>query len=188
MQVTEEIREISWGSWEGTPIGPELGPLVDGWNAGSTELKAPQGESPVEAEARAVTEIKRVVSENEGKTIVFVCHGRLLRIILCSYFLQCTSRSFSQVILALPDELQNPIKLFYLVLRGLDTVEDDMTLELNVKVPILLKFYTYLEDSNWSFQNSGPNEKDAPLLKQFQVVIHQYGLLSPLYVFLFGYS
>ncbi len=36
------------------------------------------------------------------------------------------SRSFAVVIQQLPQELQDPVCIFYLVLRGLDSVEDDM--------------------------------------------------------------
>ena len=43
--------------------------------------------------------------------------------------LKRVSRSFSTVIAQLPDELRLSVCLFYLALRGLDTVEDDMDLE-----------------------------------------------------------
>eukprot|EP00501_MAST-03F_sp_TOSAG23-6_P001576 GSMAST32.ASY1.ANO1.1641.1 assembled CDS len=39
------------------------------------------------------------------------------------------SRSFAAVIRQLPDELALPICVFYLVLRVLDTIEDDMNIE-----------------------------------------------------------
>jgi hypothetical protein len=40
----------------------------------------------------------------------------------CYHFLNLTSRSFAAVVQALDDELRDPICIFYLVLRGMDTV------------------------------------------------------------------
>jgi farnesyl-diphosphate farnesyltransferase len=44
--------------------------------------------------------------------------------------------------------------LFYLILRGLDTVEDDMTIPIEKKDKILREFYTYLDISGWTFTES----------------------------------
>lgn len=43
------------------------------------------------------------------------------------------------------------IALFYLVLRGLDTVEDDMTLSIERKAPLLEEFHLKLEEDGWNF-------------------------------------
>lgn len=45
------------------------------------------------------------------------------------FILTKVSRSFAAVIIELNPELRNAICLFYLVLRGLDTVEDDMEID-----------------------------------------------------------
>ncbi len=45
------------------------------------------------------------------------------------------------VIQQLPNPLRDAICVFYLVLRGLDTVEDDMAIPQDVKVPQLLSFH-----------------------------------------------
>jgi hypothetical protein len=50
-------------------------------------------------------------------------------------------RSFAVVIQQLPNPLRDAICIFYLVLRGLDTVEDDMAIPVEVKVPELLAFH-----------------------------------------------
>lgn len=49
--------------------------------------------------------------------------------------------SFAVVIQQLPTPLRDAICIFYLVLRGLDTVEDDMALSDDIKLPALLSFY-----------------------------------------------
>lgn len=52
--------------------------------------------------------------------------------------------SFAVVIQQLPRELRDAICVFYLVLRGLDTVEDDMAIDPAKKIPDLLDFHKYI--------------------------------------------
>ena len=49
--------------------------------------------------------------------------------IFCFDKLKEVSRSFNIVIQQLDEELKNVICIFYLILRGLDTIEDDMSIE-----------------------------------------------------------
>lgn len=49
--------------------------------------------------------------------------------------------SFAIVIQQLPNPLRDAIAIFYLVLRGLDTVEDDMAIPEAEKIPQLLSFH-----------------------------------------------
>ncbi|KAF2197650.1 farnesyl-diphosphate farnesyl transferas-like protein [Delitschia confertaspora ATCC 74209] len=99
----------------------------------------------------------------------------------CFFFLDMTSRSFSAVIKELHPELLVPVCLFYLVLRGLDTVEDDMTIPLEKKEPILRNFQDILEQDGWTFTENGPNEKDRQLLIEFNVVIEEFKKIKPAY-------
>ncbi|KAH5477858.1 squalene synthase [Parastagonospora nodorum] len=99
----------------------------------------------------------------------------------CFFFLEKTSRSFSAVILELHPELLVPVALFYLILRGLDTVEDDMTIPLEKKEPILRDFQNLLEQDGWTFDDNGPNEKDRQLLVEFNVVIEEFKKIKPAY-------
>jgi len=62
---------------------------------------------------------------------------------MCYYLLGLTSRSFARVIQELTPELKDVICVFYLVLRGLDTIEDDMTIEVNKKVDLLKNFHKF---------------------------------------------
>ena len=59
----------------------------------------------------------------------------------CYDMLNKVSRSFAVVIQQLPERLRDAICIFYLVLRALDTVEDDMALDDDVKVPLLRSFH-----------------------------------------------
>ncbi|KAI8584165.1 hypothetical protein K450DRAFT_218485 [Umbelopsis ramanniana AG] len=92
----------------------------------------------------------------------------------CYDFLDKTSRSFSAVIQELDDELRDAICLFYLVLRGLDTIEDDMTLDLDRKCELLRSFDKIIFQRGWNFKENGPNEKDRHLLVDFQIVIEEF--------------
>lgn len=74
-----------------------------------------------------------------------------------------------------------PITLFYLVLRGLDTIEDDMTLDIKTKEPLLRNFHEHMEVDGWSFDQNGPNEKDRELLVHFDVVIAELKKTKPEY-------
>ena len=98
---------------------------------------------------------------------------------LCYYYLNKTSRSFARVIQELDKELQHPVCLFYLILRGLDTIEDDMTLDLNLKLELLRSFHEIIYKKGWNFDGNGPQEKDRILLVQFDVVIDEFLKLKP---------
>ncbi|KAI1500153.1 farnesyl-diphosphate farnesyl transferase [Biscogniauxia marginata] len=99
----------------------------------------------------------------------------------CFHFLNLTSRSFAAVIQELNQEMLVPIALFYLVLRGLDTIEDDMTLSTAKKEPLLREFYKYMQTDGWTFTESGPNEKDRELLVHFDDVITELKKLKKNY-------
>ncbi|KAG9026794.1 bifunctional farnesyl-diphosphate farnesyltransferase/squalene synthase [Tulasnella sp. JGI-2019a] len=96
----------------------------------------------------------------------------------CWTFLDRTSRSFSAVIKELEGDLARTVCLFYLVLRGLDTVEDDMTIPDDKKQPILRSFHQKLTKPGWTFTECGPSEKDRDLLCRFDVVITELGHLD----------
>ncbi|KAJ2444219.1 bifunctional farnesyl-diphosphate farnesyltransferase/squalene synthase [Coemansia sp. RSA 2337] len=92
----------------------------------------------------------------------------------CYDFLEMTSRSFAAVIQELNPRLRDGICLFYLILRGLDTVEDDMTIPGAKKREVLETFHEVLYVKGWTFKDSGPDEKDAMLLVEFDVVINEF--------------
>ncbi|KAB8226661.1 isoprenoid synthase domain-containing protein [Aspergillus novoparasiticus] len=99
----------------------------------------------------------------------------------CFKFLDLTSRSFSAVIKELHPELLLPVCVFYLVLRGLDTIEDDTSIPLKTKEPMLREFKDYLEQDGWTFDGNRPEEKDRELLVQFHNVITEFKNMKPAY-------
>nr|KMM69076.1 squalene synthetase [Coccidioides posadasii RMSCC 3488] len=99
----------------------------------------------------------------------------------CYHFLKLTSRSFSAVIMELHPELLLPVCLFYLILRGLDTIEDDTSIPFKVKEPLLRNFKDFLEVDGWTFDGNRPEEKDRELLVQFHNVITEFKKIKPAY-------
>ncbi|KAJ6480977.1 farnesyl-diphosphate farnesyltransferase [Mycena sanguinolenta] len=99
----------------------------------------------------------------------------------CWEFLDLTSRSFSAVIKELEGDLARVVCLFYLVLRALDTIEDDMTLSSDEKQPLLRDFHVHSRTPGWSFSGSGPDEKDRQLLVEYAIVVEELNLLTPAY-------
>ena len=74
-----------------------------------------------------------------------------------------------------------PVALFYLVLRGADTIEDDMSLPMKIKEPLLRDFYSKIEQDGWTFDGNGPGEKDRQLLVEFDKVIREFKQVKPEY-------
>eukprot|EP00668_Euglena_longa_P009346 GGOE01011279.1.p1 GENE.GGOE01011279.1~~GGOE01011279.1.p1 ORF type:complete len:443 (+),score=133.32 GGOE01011279.1:27-1331(+) len=96
----------------------------------------------------------------------------------CYQSLKKVSRSFAAVIMALDSQVRDAICIFYLVLRGLDTVEDDMSVSLDVKVPELLAFFKRLEQPGWNIHGIGLGD-ERELLERFDLVITAFGRLQP---------
>lgn len=87
----------------------------------------------------------------------------------CDDILCKVSRSFAAVIRQLPSVLLVDVLIFYLVLRALDTVEDDMTFfeSDKEKVNILLSFHkTALVDPKWKLMGCGEGD-ERRLLEEF---------------------
>ena len=66
--------------------------------------------------------------------------------------------------------------MFYLVLRALDTVEDDMNIPTAKKVAMLKQFHLHLYQDDWSFMDS--SEKDRAVLEEFPVVCAHVEVIS----------
>ncbi|XP_018590807.1 squalene synthase isoform X2 [Scleropages formosus] len=97
----------------------------------------------------------------------------------CYRYLNETSRSFAAVIQALDGELRHAVCIFYLVLRALDTVEDDMSIPLEKKVPLLHDFHSFLYQAEWCFTES--REKDRQVLEDFPTISVEFRNLGQEY-------
>ena len=54
-----------------------------------------------------------------------------------------------------------------------------MTIPDEVKQPILRKFHEHTVTPDWTFKESGPNEKDRQLLVEYNVVVEELHILQP---------
>jgi farnesyl-diphosphate farnesyltransferase len=94
----------------------------------------------------------------------------------CEEILVAVSRSFAAVIRQLPANIGIDVAIFYLVLRALDTVEDDTTAfaSHDEKVKHLLAFTTNaLQDPTWSVDGVGHGD-ERRLLQEFPKVHRVY--------------
>jgi farnesyl-diphosphate farnesyltransferase len=90
------------------------------------------------------------------------------------------SRSFAAVICQLHPALRDAVAIFYLVLRALDTVEDDMAVPLEDKKRIMPTFHTHLFESDWSLSGIGEGH-ERELLEKFPCIAREFQKLKPEY-------
>uniref|UniRef100_A0A0A9YPI7 Squalene synthase n=1 Tax=Lygus hesperus TaxID=30085 RepID=A0A0A9YPI7_LYGHE len=76
--------------------------------------------------------------------------------------------------------LRDGICIFYLVLRALDTIEDDMTLSNDFKLRELPQFHTHLRDETWVMHGVGKG-CEAKLLEDYPRVTREFAKLKPCY-------
>lgn len=99
----------------------------------------------------------------------------------CFKYLKMTSRSFTAVILELHPELLMVVTVFYLVLRGLDTIEDDTSIPAKKKEHVLRNFGDVLDIDGWTFTENRPEEKDRELMLNYGCVIEEFKKLKAPY-------
>ena len=82
VEIRPVLREIDMGDWEDVPVAeltrvwPEE---YAAWRARPWEAVAPHGENAIQAGRRMLDGVRRLVAENEGKTIAVVTHGTAIR-------------------------------------------------------------------------------------------------------------
>lgn len=91
------------------------------------------------------------------------------------------SRSFALVIMELRPELRNPICVFYLVLRALDTIEDDTTIDPQIRKDLCTRFYQFLDSDSdaqsWSSDRFGTGP-EKELLQRFPLLMECFRALE----------
>ena len=107
--------------------------------------------------------------------------GNVSDIEFCYVALNKVSRSFAAVIRQLPDELRDPVCVFYLVLRGLDSIEDDTDLPDLEKLPLLRTFYTKNQQADWCIKGVGDSPDYRSLLAHYDKVARSFQGLDEKY-------
>eukprot|EP00475_Leptophrys_vorax_P004284 TRINITY_DN12553_c0_g1_i1.p1 TRINITY_DN12553_c0_g1~~TRINITY_DN12553_c0_g1_i1.p1 ORF type:complete len:421 (-),score=119.36 TRINITY_DN12553_c0_g1_i1:129-1391(-) len=87
------------------------------------------------------------------------------------------SRSFAFVIQILPERVRDAICVFYLVLRALDTIEDDMEVDPVLKEDLLTHFHEKLSLKSYSVSGIGKGD-ERTLLENFSRTLEFYHTLD----------
>jgi len=95
--------------------------------------------------------------------------------------LNVTSRSFSMVIQLLTPELREAVCLFYLILRGLDSVEDDMKYPVDKRCELLRTFYLKIQNNGWKISGVGDKPDYKELLTGFDKCLEHFDTLKKEY-------
>lgn len=79
-----ELREIYLGDWEGRSVEDVMeqygrDTYLNDWVANYGTFVMPGGESTWECGERFLREVKRIAEANEGKTVLIVAHGAVIR-------------------------------------------------------------------------------------------------------------
>ncbi len=87
-EIEAGFDEISWGKFDGEKITEdhEYWEVLKKWNAGQTDFRIEDGESPEDVKIRQQEAWKRCVLEggSETETILLCMHGRALRVLLAT--------------------------------------------------------------------------------------------------------
>ncbi|XP_077345158.1 squalene synthase-like [Lithobates pipiens] len=97
----------------------------------------------------------------------------------CYKYLNETGRSYSPVTQALEGDLRHIFCIFYLIMKAMDTVEDDMTISLETKIPILKNFHNLLYQPDWRFMDSKENSRQV--LEDFPTISREFRNLAVAY-------
>src|SRR5262249_9225907 len=85
IQVVAELREIDFGDFEGLSydeIANRYPELYREWMDAPTKIRFPNGECEAQVRERALRAFEGICRQCEGKTVVIVSHGGVIRIIL----------------------------------------------------------------------------------------------------------
>jgi phosphoserine phosphatase len=82
-----ELNEFGWGKLEGVEgddiVKAAFEKVLSAWREGDFHARVPDGESPLDAWARAQPGIERVLREAPAQGNVLICaHGRIMRVVL----------------------------------------------------------------------------------------------------------
>lgn len=83
-----ELDEMSFGYLEGRPIEEikqDLDEMHRTWQNGDVDYAPREGESPSEVLQRVSTRAETLIKQHQGSNILFILHGRLIRILLSEW-------------------------------------------------------------------------------------------------------
>ena len=87
VQPLQEIIDMSFGNWEGRPhqeIRESDKETYRQWVETPHLVKLPGGESLDDVRVRAMAALEEVIRKNPGKTLVFVSHRVICKVLICA--------------------------------------------------------------------------------------------------------
>lgn len=128
-----------------------------------------------------VKHLLRILKDDTKRTVSKLTVSSISDRTYCYDTLNEVSRSFAMVIQDLPIDVKDAICVFYLMLRALDTIEDDMQLDNETKETLLQNFHETCGDESFSLDYVGDREVYINLLRNYPRVNRVYNSLSPAY-------
>ena len=88
MKYLEDLDEMAWGVYEGAHPSPDRDEALDAikrrWREGAFHEPIEGGESVLDVQRRALRAVNHILTQDAGRTVLVVTHGRFLRIVLAS--------------------------------------------------------------------------------------------------------
>lgn len=85
-EALPELNEISWGTSEGVPVDAAgdafYKNMIKRWQAGETQVRIEEGESPDEVAVRLQRGLDYIMSKTDEQTVLICMHGRSMRVLL----------------------------------------------------------------------------------------------------------
>lgn len=85
--LKKELRELSFGAWEGMTWNELAERFPDEWRARMNDLvgyRVPGGENLCDLHSRLIPEVERIIGRHQGEDVLVVGHGGSNRVILLS--------------------------------------------------------------------------------------------------------
>jgi broad specificity phosphatase PhoE len=117
LQVCDELREISFGDWEGrfyAEIEREQGELLQAFWAEPLKVTPPNGEPMLRFRARVLPAINALLDAHVGEHLLLVVHGAVIRLLICEW-LSMAMTAFSNI--AVPYGALSRIRIYHRVGR-----------------------------------------------------------------------
>ena len=87
VRTMPELREASFGDWEGQSIRELAEDLTDGFEKFFTDpelCRPPHGETFADCQARLVKAVRKIIADHENQRVIVVSHGAAIRLLLCA--------------------------------------------------------------------------------------------------------
>ena len=87
VQLVPELRETSFGDWEGHAIKDLAEESADDFEKFFVDpelCRPPHGETFAECQTRVVNAVRKIIADHENQRVIVVSHGAAIRLLLCA--------------------------------------------------------------------------------------------------------